>query len=80
MTGTALRRSRSVHSVAGGVEAIEEWVRSVGVPSPGAKAGAGQRVWPGGSGVREVRTSAAPSSRRAARAVLSALGVRLARA
>lgn len=48
VTGTAFWSFRSVYSVAGGVEAIEEWVRSVGVHSPGAKAGAGQTVWPGG--------------------------------
>ena len=58
MTGTASWSFRSVYFVAGGVEAIEEWVRSVGVHSPGAKAGAGQRVWPGGPGVRRSRTSA----------------------
>ncbi len=48
VTGTAFLSFRSVYFVAGGVEAIEEWVRSVGVHSPGAKAGAGQSVWPGG--------------------------------
>ncbi len=53
------RSSRSVQPVVGGAEAIEEWVRSVGVHSPGAKAGAGQLVWPGGLVVRRPRVSAA---------------------
>ena len=41
VTGTALGLFRSVHSAVGGAEAIEEWVRSVGVLSPGSEAGAG---------------------------------------
>ena len=66
VTGTAFGLFRSVYSVVGGAEAIEEWVRSVGVLSPGSEAGAGRmagRPW-----LRERRVSAAPSSWRAARA------------